>query len=101
MSETIDEAKARYAAACHAMQSGVAGVMNLDESETMPKHLRVGVNSALVSNGALAKLLMDRGIITELEHFVALADAMEEEQHLYEARLSRAYFGAETGVHLA
>lgn len=30
-----------------------------------------------------------------------MSETIDEEQHLYEARLSRAYFGAETGVHLA
>lgn len=44
---TIEELRQEYASLCHAMQSGVAFKINIDPGETMPKHLRVGVNSAM------------------------------------------------------
>ena len=66
-----------YFELCHAMQSGVASKMNYAPADTEPKHLRVGVTSALVSNGALVQLLIE---------------FMECEVKNYEAELS-AHFG--------
>lgn len=79
----------RYVKAAHAMQSGVAAKMALNPSETTPKHLRTGVNSAMVEHSALAKLLEDKGIITADEYVAALATAMEAEVKLYEDELAR------------
>jgi len=78
----------RYVRACKAMQSGVAAKMNYDEGETRPKHLRVGINSALVSTGALTKVLAEKGLITMEEYMKALADMMEKEVASYEKQLS-------------
>lgn len=74
----------RYAAAMHAMQSGVAMKMNYDQGETSPKHLRVGVNSGLISSGALAKVLCDKGVITLDEYEAALADMAERDAKSYQ-----------------
>lgn len=81
----------RYQAAAHAMQSGVAFKMEHDPSETTPKHLRVGVNSAMVENSALVRLLVDKGIITNEEWAAALADGMEAERDLYKSWLEQHY----------
>lgn len=93
MSRPMDDAQ-RYTEAAHGMQSGVAMEMNLDhrKSATEPKHLRVGINAAMVDHGALAKLLIDKGIITDAEYMKAIADAMEAEKAAYEKRLSE-HFG--------
>lgn len=93
MSETLEEAISRYDAAAHAMQSGVKYDIEITPADgntegTSPKHLRTGVNSALVDSAALAKLLIDKGVFTELEHMTALADMMEAEQRRYESDLS-------------
>ena len=77
----------RYFNAAHAMQSGVAAWRNIDDSETNPKHLRVGVNSAMVNNLAVATLLIEKGVFTEEEYEHALAIAMEKEVEGYETRL--------------
>lgn len=69
------EDKQRYRAALHAMQTGVAAMIGCDNSTT-PKHLRVGVNSALCDNSALTMLLIKKGIITEDECDKALAEEM-------------------------
>ena len=58
MAKTYDD----YLKAAHAMQSGVAFKMHTDPSETQPKHLRVGVNSAMVEQSAIAKLLIDKAL---------------------------------------
>ncbi len=89
--ESAEAAQARYMAAGHAMQSGVAGKMQFDAADTTPKHLRVGVNSALVSSSALAELLIAKGIITKSEVLTAMADGMEEEAIRYEQLLTEHY----------
>lgn len=81
----------RYFSAAHAMQSGVRAVMEFDDNPTSPKHLRVGVNSAMVEHGALVGLLLKKGIITQDEYHKAIADAMEEEKSKYEKLLSSKY----------
>lgn len=96
MAESVEESTARYQRAIHAMQSGVKAEQDLvppthEQSASSPKHLRVGVNAAMSSNGALAKLLIDKGILTEEELMSAVADSMEGEQETYEKRLSEAY----------
>lgn len=78
----------RYYAAAHAMQSGVAYVMEYDDAATSPKHLRVGVNTAMVEHSALAKLLIDRGLFSLDDYEAALADAAEAEVKRYEQCLS-------------
>lgn len=101
MSEQSERDVQRYKDAVHAMQSGVAMTMNWDPHSTTPKHLRVGVNSALVESGVIAKLLIDKGIITEDEWAAALADGMEAEAERYRKEI-QAHFG-ERGpqIHLA
>ena len=47
----------RYNRALHALQGGVATMMNYTHAHE-PKHLRVGVDSALVTNAALVHLLV-------------------------------------------
>lgn len=76
-------ARARYEKAAHAMQSGVAMMMNYDPGATSPKHLRVGMNSAMVENGALVQLLIDKGLITADEWWESLAKFMEAEAESY------------------
>ena len=85
---SITEDRARYTAAMHAVQSGVAAKMEYDPAETTPKHLRVGVNSALLQNTALLLLLLRKGVIHEDDYWAALADAAEQEKALYESWLS-------------
>ena len=80
----------RYHAAAHAMQSGVAMEMELpgNHAATTPKHLRVGINSALVDSAGLAELLISKSVITEDEYLEAMAAAMEREAARYQQLLS-------------
>ena len=81
----------RYIAAAHAVQSGVKFDMETDahsQGATRPKDLRVGVNNAMTDHGSLAKLLVDKGVITEAEYLEAIAAGMEREQARYEQILS-------------
>lgn len=90
---TIAEKRKKYVELCHAMQTGVAYEMNVDAdvSAITPKHLRVGVNSALVNSEALAKILLAKGIMTEDEYWDALIAAMQDEVIRYTKRLEEKY----------
>ena len=89
MDETLESFQIRYQKALHAMQTGVAIEMTRQPESTEPKHLRVGVNSAMVEHSALVKLLIASGVITEEQFMAALAEGMEAEKTRYEQRLSR------------
>jgi len=78
----------RYEKAMQAMQAGVAAERELGSKDAEPKHLRVGVNSALCENTALLRLLIGKGIITIEEYWKELADEVEREVGRYEARLT-------------
>lgn len=55
--------------------------------ETEPKHLRVGVNSALIEASALANLMFRKGLITSDEYFEALIEQWDHEVERYSARV--------------
>jgi hypothetical protein len=92
LSDVEKHHRERYRRASHAMQSGVKADMETSpggmDTGTMPKMLRVGVNSAMVEHSGLVKLLVDKGIITREEYLRSLADMMEVEAHRYEDLLS-------------
>lgn len=87
--------KERYVAALHAMQSGVAAKLGAaadrgrDMEDCSPKHLRVGVNAAMVDHGALVSVLLKRKLITEAEYWESVVETMEREVELYKAALKR------------
>lgn len=71
--------KERYDAAVHAVQSAIAFMMNYGYKGTEPKHLRVGIHSALVNDAALADILIKKGIITQEEYAESVMEWMEKE----------------------
>lgn len=76
----------RYNFHIRRMQTGVRILMETGHSrDTEPKHLRVGVNSAMSDQYGLAKLLIAKGLITHDEYVKAMADAAEEEAARYQA----------------
>lgn len=81
----------RYERAMHAMQSGVAAEQELGSICGSPKSLRVGVNSAMVETSVLAKLLIEKGVVSEGEFAEMLITTAEEEVARYETRLSKRY----------
>ncbi len=94
MSDLTDEQLlARLEELQHAMQSGVKMTMDIDPAETSPKSLRVGVNSEMVFNAALVKLLVRKGVITDREYIEAIVFGIEEEVARYEKELSK-HFGS-------
>lgn len=91
------ETEQRYIELCHAMQTGVATKLAHSNHETSPKHLRVGVNMAMVSHSALAWALIEAGVITKESYWAKVLELMEQEVVSYEAWLSE-HLGAP--VHL-
>jgi hypothetical protein len=84
---SLEEERARLLAAQHAMMAGVGYMIQYDNAEGDLKHIRTGINTALANCGVIAKLLIDKGIITEEEYFKELADAMERERDSYRKNL--------------
>ena len=77
-----------YRAALHAMQTGVAIEMEHDAKSTSPKHLRVGVNAAMCDHAALARLLVEKGVITKDEYEAAITAEIQREVERFEKRIS-------------
>lgn len=75
----------------HAVQSGVALMMQAGSVQTEPKHMRVGINSAIISTSALARLLMLKGVITPEEYWAQLIQVWEEEVEAYTSDVRAAY----------
>ena len=79
----------RHAAAQRRMQSGVAADMATGGAPENKKHLRVGLNTALVDHASLTRLLMAKGLISEEEYAEAIAEGMEAEVRRFEELLSK------------
>ena len=60
----------------------------VQEASDSPKHLRVGVNSAMVDHAALVNLLVDKGIITVEDYWHSIVEQMQAEVTRYEQLIS-------------
>src|SRR5690349_18898785 len=90
MSKRLKELAQLYAQLGHAVQSGIAMLMELPgQTFTTPKHLRVGIDTSKSDMRGLVTLLINKGVITEEEYYEAMTDAMSREVVEYEHRLSR------------
>jgi hypothetical protein len=75
------------------MQSGVAMMEQFAANGTAraaelePKHLRVGVNSAMIEASSLARLLIEKGIFTWAEYWASIIVTLEAEVHSYEEKI--------------
>jgi hypothetical protein len=85
--ESIAEARARYDRANAIVQQQVQGFIIFQPQVLQPLSLRQGISNAIAANAALARLLMEKGIFTEAEYFMALADEMENEVERWGQRL--------------
>lgn len=91
---TLEEKRQRYAQLGHAVQSGVAQQMEFAgkhfqrDAATEAKHIRVGLNLRACDHAAIAKLLIDKGIITEDEYFDSMIEMLEREVAMYEKELT-------------
>ncbi len=85
--EQVKELKKEYIRLGHALQFGVH--FDQDTSDQTPKHLRVGVNMSLVNSSALACLLIQKGIITEVEYWSSMVEVLREEIESYRQKTPR------------
>jgi hypothetical protein len=84
----INVHRERWHKAAHAMQTGVAYEMAAGKNDaTTPKHLRVGINAAMVDHAGLVRLLIAKGVFTEAEYTATIADEMEAEVERYQNRI--------------
>lgn len=79
--ERMEAAQARYVAAGHAVQSAIGFSMGASKI-TEPKHMRVGIDMTKSDVGAITRLLVAKGICTDLEIWEALAEGAEAEAEM-------------------
>lgn len=85
---TDKELREEYLSHLHAVQSGIKVKIDLGDDFATSKHLRVGVDSAMVSDRALVSLLVAKGVFTEREYLESLVRAAREERTRTENELS-------------
>jgi hypothetical protein len=97
---TIQEKQILYHRLCHAVQTGVAMMLERrPNGDTTPKHLRVGVNIAMCEAAGMSRLLVRKGVITEDEYWDAMIEVMREEVARYKAEVNEAV-GARPGLEI-
>lgn len=81
----------------HRVQSAIAFFEGRQEvfgernAETEHKHLRVGVNSALIETSSLARLMFRKKLITSEEYYDTLIEGWEQEVDSYRARIKQRF----------
>lgn len=91
--KSIEEKKALYLRMMHGLQSSIAALMSFDLALGEKKHLRVGVDSALIQSSALARLLIEKDLITEEEFWDSTLIVLAED-----LTKNRERFAKEMGV---
>lgn len=99
---TDEQFNQRYAALAHAVQTGIGWKIAIDNPDVFDinqdknlcahKHLRVGIDTNKADLGALCRLLVSKGIITDEEYKIAILEGLENEKKMYEITLSE-HFG--------
>lgn len=79
----MKKAQERYLAASHGVQTTVKFNIDRGTSSHEPKHLRTGLDMRAADAAGLARLLIAKGVFTEVEYMEAMADAAEEELRRY------------------
>jgi hypothetical protein len=85
--------KLPYEQALHGIQTGIALEIERGSDCASPKHLRVGVNSAMCEHAALVRMLIAKGIITEEEYAQAITDEFNRELERVEKNVNEHYGG--------
>lgn len=78
---TVEENQAEYVSNMHAIQSCIALGMNNPEVTKFGdhKHMQVGIFSAMITDHAIAELLIAKGIFTHEEYVAQLVISTREE----------------------
>ena len=97
---TNDEFLQRYRELGHAVQTGIKMKLEFDLRKAsgmtndlfdVLKHIRVGVDTAKSDEGAVGRLLIEKGVFTEQEYFEAILKGLEAEVQSYELLLEKKY----------
>ena len=80
----MNEFQEKYVNLAHAVQTGIASCIAVGWSGATPKHLRVGIDTSKSDQGALVKLLIEKGVITEDEYGRVLLEGLENEVKSFE-----------------
>lgn len=87
----LEKLQTAYLAACHAMQTGVKTMESFNpETEVQ---LRIGLNVAMSSHGALVGLLVEMGVFTEEEIYSKMIEYMQREVARLEGELTESTGG--------
>jgi hypothetical protein len=83
-----------YEVALHGVQTAIMHEIERERPNKLMhlrvrKHLRVGIDSAHVSQAALAEVLIRKGIMTRKEYEEALRLVMNNELAMYEERINK------------
>jgi hypothetical protein len=105
-SEECSRMVARMTALLHKIQTGILFTREWEEMQgipddrrsTGPKHLRVGVDQALIEHGALCALLIEKGIIKAKDYYETQIEFLERDVEAYTERLKER-FGANFTLH--
>lgn len=81
---TREEFLKEYKRLGHALQTGVATMMQMGDAGASPKHLRTGLNISMCDHASMIWLLLKKGIITEEEYQEAILEGLEREKAEYE-----------------
>lgn len=74
-----------YEDALHGVQTAIQFELDTKASQTTePKHLRVGIDSAHISDAAIVRLLLKKGVITQAELDESLRIQANDELAHYE-----------------
>jgi len=82
-----------YEQALHGIQTGIALEIERGSECASPKHLRVGVNSAMCEHAALVRLLIAKGLFTEEQYAEAITDEFNRELERLEKNVNNQYGG--------
>jgi hypothetical protein len=86
---TAEEFLAEYERLGHAIQTGTAYEHELiSPTSGTPKHLRTGLNCVMSDVGALAHLLIEKGVISDQEYYAAMIEGLQREVADHERRLT-------------
>ena len=87
----MDEVKftQEYLRLCHAIQTGIVHIIDSGGNLAEPKHLRTGIDITKCEQGALAELLMDKGLITKEEYQEKILKYLRLEVEVTEELLSK------------
>lgn len=91
--DKLAKLRQEYLAHAHGMQTGVALMMERGGKDHQPKHLRVGINAAMADQAGLVKLLIDKGVFTEVEYYEAVRDSMKLERDRYQVDVNNSLGG--------